>query len=101
FLSLSGNILHPRFTGVRQKTQNRITREIKKARYLGLIPFTGNPEFISEKYQPKQATGYDIAAIVEEIRGTARTRDYLERLEAGMFHEFVAGKGIHPRHTAA
>eukprot|EP00761_Pharyngomonas_kirbyi_P006760 gb/GECH01006768.1/.p1 GENE.gb/GECH01006768.1/~~gb/GECH01006768.1/.p1 ORF type:complete len:484 (+),score=133.13 gb/GECH01006768.1/:1-1452(+) len=43
FLSPGGQILGTRYTGVRPKLQKKLSKEIKKARFLGLIPFTGNP----------------------------------------------------------
>eukprot|EP01027_Heterolobosea_sp_BB2_P023252 GEZU01034428.1.p1 GENE.GEZU01034428.1~~GEZU01034428.1.p1 ORF type:complete len:442 (+),score=121.89 GEZU01034428.1:84-1409(+) len=43
FISPGGQILNPRYTGVRQKTQRKIAKHIKRARFLGLIPFTGHP----------------------------------------------------------
>ena len=41
----SGKILPVRFTGVRLRTQNKLRREVMKARHLGLLSHSGNPEF--------------------------------------------------------
>ena len=40
FLSESGKILPRRRTGLGAKMQRRLTREVKRARHLALLPFT-------------------------------------------------------------
>jgi len=41
FVSQSGRIVPKRFTGVRRRTHSRIATEVKKARFLGLLSYTG------------------------------------------------------------
>ncbi|EFC50213.1 small subunit ribosomal protein S18 [Naegleria gruberi] len=41
FVSQSGRIIPKRFTGVRRRTHKRIETEVKKARFLGLLSYTG------------------------------------------------------------
>ncbi len=40
FLSESGKILPRRRTGLSAKMQRRLTREVKRARHLALLPYT-------------------------------------------------------------
>jgi len=40
FLSESGKILPRRRTGLSAKEQRRLTREVKRARHLALLPYT-------------------------------------------------------------
>ncbi len=40
FISAQGKIINPKHTGVCAKHQRRLTKAIKRARYLGLLPFT-------------------------------------------------------------
>lgn len=42
FVNESGKIIAARLTGVDAKTQRQLTRAIKVARYLALIPYTDN-----------------------------------------------------------
>lgn len=42
FVSGQAKIIDPKFTGVCAKHQRRLARAIKRARILGLLPFTGN-----------------------------------------------------------
>jgi small subunit ribosomal protein S18 len=39
FVTTRGRILHPERTGVSPKCQRRLSREIKRARYMALLPF--------------------------------------------------------------
>ncbi|KAG2374406.1 hypothetical protein C9374_004054 [Naegleria lovaniensis] len=41
FVSQTGRIIPKRFTGVRRRTHKKIQDEVKKARHLGLLSFTG------------------------------------------------------------
>lgn len=91
FLSPGGNILNPRYTGVRRSTQRRIKKEIFKARFLGLLPFTGNPEFIGEKFQPVQEVnnfdyvkGYEA---LDRLNPRYRLEEFLSNIEHGMSHK--------------
>jgi len=79
FISAGGNILGRRHTGVTGRAQRRIEREVKKARYLGLVSFTGNPEFVTNKYQPNDSLDYYIDDITEEAE-----EEELEEEEAEM-----------------
>ena len=40
FISENGNILSSRYTRINAKEQRKLTKAIKKARLLGLLPFT-------------------------------------------------------------
>lgn len=40
FISGQGKIIDPRYTGVCTKHQRKLAQAIKRARYLGLLPFT-------------------------------------------------------------
>jgi len=42
FVSSQGKIIDPRHTGVSAKYQRKLSRAIKRARVMGLLPFTGN-----------------------------------------------------------
>lgn len=80
FLSPGGNILGRRYTGVTQRTQTKIVQEVNKARFLGLISYTGNPKFISPDYQPAYPN--------KLIRHTMEvTRDELVADEPGLLQE--------------
>jgi small subunit ribosomal protein S18 len=40
FLSERGKILHKSITGLSAKNQRQLSKAVKKARYMGLLPFT-------------------------------------------------------------
>jgi len=40
FISSAGKIIDPRFTGTSAKYQRQLAQAIKRARYMGLLPFT-------------------------------------------------------------
>lgn len=40
FISGQGKIIDPRYTGTCTKHQRKLSQAIKRARYLGLLPFT-------------------------------------------------------------
>ncbi|KAL0480166.1 ribosomal protein mS18 [Acrasis kona] len=61
FLTPGGQILPTRLTGVRRRTQKKLASEIKKARFLGILSFTGN-----SVYQKIRNTA-DLSGLYEHV----------------------------------
>lgn len=59
FLSEHGKILSRRVTGNRAKHQRRLTRSVKRARYMALLPYVGKIEKQRSSYDRGSRGGYD------------------------------------------
>lgn len=59
FLSEHGKILSRRVTGNRAKHQRRLTRSVKRARYMALLPYVGKIEKQRGSYDRGSRGGYD------------------------------------------
>jgi len=83
FLSPGGRILGARFTGVRARTQRRIRRQIHKARFLGLMPFSANVLYNQPSYQPQFRSDKNemYGDMTDFLKGSYYMRDFLMKLE--------------------
>lgn len=87
FCSLArGKILSPRFTGVRLRTQKKLRKEIMKARHLGLLSHSGNPEFCNPLNQvpPETTDRADVDDFVSNYENQNQLEFYLNHLKNGI-----------------
>ena len=77
FISENGKILSSRYTRLNAKEQRKLTKAIKKARLLGLLPFTDK-----QKIEEKKLAWFHCASI-GEMKSIAPIAHYLVK-ERGM-----------------
>jgi len=107
FCSLAkGKILSPRYTGVRLRTQKKLRKEIMKARHLGLLSHSGNPEFCNPltQFAPEGVEKSDAEDFMHNYDKRNQLEFYLNNLRNGVVNngtmEWVPPRNItNPKHT--
>jgi small subunit ribosomal protein S18 len=88
FLTPGGQLLPTRVTGVRRRTQKKLSTEVKKARFLGILSFTGNPEYNNPYNRPNKESSesqdVDIGASEVTTRPQNHMKVYLDNLVKGI-----------------
>jgi small subunit ribosomal protein S18 len=83
FLTPGGQLLPRRVTGVNRRSQKKLKTELKKARFLGIVSFTGNPEYNNPNSRPLDEHEEEV-----EIKLKSQPRNelklYLENLANGI-----------------